>query len=111
LIRFERQVGSILASLSMSQDKAHTAASFGLPTHEWMPLIQDDPQLLHGIPNYPRLVIIGGGFPIEIGGKLVGGLGVSGGRYGEDMDVAQSALAILRSDPSQQGAGSTCGRL
>jgi uncharacterized protein GlcG (DUF336 family) len=101
LLRFERQQGSILISLTMAQDKAFTAASFGVPTHEWTDIIKDDPQLTYGIPNYPRLVVIGGGFPIRIGGHLVGGIGVSGGHYRDDMDVAQAALAAIDAPASR----------
>lgn len=95
LLRFTRRSGAILVSLSMAQDKAHTAVAFGLPTHEWIDLIKDDPQLLYGIPPYPRLVIIGGGYPIRRGGALLGAIGVSGGHYLQDMDVARAGLAAL----------------
>lgn len=97
LLRFTRQSGAILVSLSMAQDKAHTAVAFGLPTHEWINLIKDDPQLLYGIPPYPRLVIIGGGYPIRFGETLLGGIGVSGGHYLQDMEVARAGLAALNS--------------
>ena len=42
-----------------------------------------------------RLVIFGGGFPITLGGKVVGAIGVSGGHYTQDMEVAQAGLAVL----------------
>jgi uncharacterized protein GlcG (DUF336 family) len=39
--------------------------------------------------------VFGGGFPITIGGSVVGGIGVSGGHYTQDMDVAQAGLAAV----------------
>ena len=107
LLRFTRQSGAILVSLSMAQDKAHTAVAFGLPTHEWINLIKDDPQLLYGIPPYPRLVIIGGGYPIRLGETLLGGIGVSGGHYLQDMEVARAGLAALDSAEEPASTGET----
>lgn len=95
LLRFTRMSGAILVSVGMAQDKAYTAVSFGIPTHQWTDIIKDDPQLLRGIPPYPRLVILGGGYPISIDGILVGGIGVSGGHYLQDMEIAEKALAAL----------------
>ncbi len=42
-----------------------------------------------------RLVIFGGGYPIIVEGKIVGGIGVSGGHYKEDMEVAQAGLKAV----------------
>jgi uncharacterized protein GlcG (DUF336 family) len=41
------------------------------------------------------MVVFGGGFPIYEGGKIIGGIGVSGGSVEEDMTVAQAGLAAL----------------
>ncbi len=45
-----------------------------------------------------RLVIFGGGFPIKINGKTIGGIGVSGGHYTEDMEVAEAALKVIEGE-------------
>jgi uncharacterized protein GlcG (DUF336 family) len=66
-----------------------------MPTHAWFDFIKDDPPLLHGIVNTPRLVVFGGGYPIQIAGAVVGAVGVSGGHYSQDMEVAQAGLAAL----------------
>lgn len=84
------------SSISIAQDKAYTAAAFTLPTHHWYDYIKDDGALLNGIPNLPRVVIIGGGFPIIHENAVIGAIGVAGGLYTQDMDVAQAALAILQ---------------
>jgi uncharacterized protein GlcG (DUF336 family) len=44
----------------------------------------------------PRLVVFGGGFPVSVDGAVIGGIGVGGGRYEQDMKVAESALAALQ---------------
>lgn len=92
---FSRMDGAPLLAVDIAKDKAYTAVSFGLPTHAWYEFIKNDPPLLHGIVKTPRLVVFGGGYPIEIDGAVVGGIGVSGGHYEQDMKVAQAALAAL----------------
>ena len=92
---FRRMDGAALLSVEIAQNKAYTAVSFGMPTHEWFEFIKNDPPLLHGIVHTPRLVVFGGGYPVTLDGKVVGGIGVSGGHYSQDMKVAEAALAAL----------------
>ena len=92
---FSRMDGAPVLSLQIAQDKAFTAISFGMATHEWFEFIKDDPPLLHGIVHTPRLVVFGGGYPIFVDQQLVGGIGVSGGHWKEDMQVAEAAVQAL----------------
>jgi uncharacterized protein GlcG (DUF336 family) len=89
---FGRMDGAPLLSVQIAQDKAYSAAAFGMPTDQWYEFIKDDGPLLHGIVHTPRLTIFGGGFPILDEGQVVGGVGVSGGHYRDDMEVAKAAL-------------------
>ena len=91
-----RMDGAPLLSVQVAQDKAYTAAGFGLATDAWHEFIKNDPPLADGAPSgIDRLVVFGGGYPLKIGDQIVGGIGVSGGHYSQDMEVAQAALAIL----------------
>jgi uncharacterized protein GlcG (DUF336 family) len=93
---FSRMDGAALLAVQVAQDKAYTAVGFGLPTDGWHDFIKDDPPLALGAPAaIDRLVVFGGGYPISIGGKLAGGIGVSGGHYSQDMDVAQAGLSAV----------------
>lgn len=92
---FSRMDGAPLLSVQIAQDKAYTAISFGMATHEWFDFIKNDPPLLHGIVKTDRLIVFGGGYPIVVDGQIVGGIGVSGGHYTHDMEVAQAGLAAL----------------
>jgi uncharacterized protein GlcG (DUF336 family) len=92
---FGRMDGAALLSVDIAQDKAYTAVSFGIATHEWFEFVKNDPPLLHGIVKTPRLVVFGGGYPIKVDGAIVGGIGVSGGHYEQDMKVAEAALKAL----------------
>ena len=92
---FRRMDGAALLSVEIAQNKAYTAVSFGMPSHAWFDFIKNDPPLLHGITHTPRLVVFGGGYPVSVDGAVVGGIGVSGGHYEQDMKVAEAALAGL----------------
>lgn len=92
---FSRMDGAALLSVQIAQDKAYTAISFGLATHEWFEFVKTDPPLLHGIIKTDRLIVFGGGYPIKLDGAVIGGIGVSGGHYTQDMEVAQAGLAAL----------------
>ena len=93
---FSRMDGAALLAVQVAQDKAYTAIGFGLPTDGWHDFIKDDPPLALGAPAaIDRLVTFGGGYPISIDGKMAGGIGVSGGHYSQDMDVAKAGLAIV----------------
>ena len=91
-----RMDGAALLSVQVAQDKAYTAAGFGLATDEWHDFIKNDPPLAAGATaGINRLVIFGGGYPIKVGDQVVGAIGVSGGHYSQDMQVAQAGLAAM----------------
>ena len=92
---FIRMDEAALLSSEIAQNKAYTAAAFGKPTHEWYPMIKDEPALLTGIVHTNKLVVFGGGIPLAVGGIIVGGIGVSGGTSEEDVLCAQAGLAVF----------------
>jgi len=92
---FRRMDGAALLSVDIATNKAYTAISFGMPSHGWHEFIKNDPPLLHGIVHTPRLVVFGGGYPVKEGDHVIGGIGVSGGHYEQDMAVAEAGLAAL----------------
>jgi uncharacterized protein GlcG (DUF336 family) len=95
LLRMDR---APLLSVQVAQDKAYTAAGFGLPTDQWHDFIKNDPPLAAGATSgINRLVIFGGGYPIKVADRIVGGIGVSGGHYSKDMEVARAGLAVIDS--------------
>jgi uncharacterized protein GlcG (DUF336 family) len=91
-----RMDGAPLISVQIAQDKAYTAAGFGIPSHGWYDFIKDDgPLALGATAGIDRLVVFGGGYPVTVDGAVVGAIGVSGGHYSEDMAVAEAGLAVL----------------
>ena len=97
--------GSIIAQARMNNastliaeiasNKAFTSASLGMTTHEVYDFIKTDPPLLHGISRNPRITVFGGGYPVKEGNEIIGGIGVSGGHYRQDMDCALAGLEAI----------------
>ena len=93
---FSRMDGAALLSVQIAQDKAYTAVGFGMPSGGWHDFIKDDPPLAAGaVGGIDRLVVFAGGFPIVIDDRVVGAVGVSGGHYSQDSEVAEAGLAAL----------------
>jgi uncharacterized protein GlcG (DUF336 family) len=95
-----RMDGAPMLSMQIATDKAWSVASFaGLPTDRWWTLIEDEPALVHGITQTPRLVVFGGGAPVLVGGRLAGAVGVSGGSSQQDTDLAATGAGSVAGDP------------
>src|SRR5882724_11875903 len=92
---FGRMDGAPILSIEIAQSKAYTAL-FGFPTHDFFNFIQGDPSLLAGIPTLARVAAWGGGFPIKVGGEIVGAIGLSGApTVQNDIDCAKAALSLV----------------
>lgn len=88
-----RMDGAPLVSVQVATDKAYTAAGFGLPTDTWFDFINGDAPLRLGAPTgIDRLVAFGGGYPLKVGEAIVGAVGVSGGHWSDDMEVAKAGV-------------------
>lgn len=95
-----RADGAGAHTVDSSRKKAYTAASVRRPTTELAELINKMPtlQALRDINN--EMLIVGGGLPVEIGGEVVGGIGV-GGAPGAHLDdaCAQDGLDAIGAAP------------
>lgn len=92
LVAFVRQDNAILISINIAQDKARTAL-IGYPTEKWAELMEND-YVLANLQFVPGFTALGGGVPIISDGQIIGGLGISGGMYTDDMVVAQAAFIL-----------------
>jgi len=83
-------------TVDSSRKKAYTAASLRRPTTELAELINKVPTLQALREMNDQVLILGGGLPIEIGGEIVGGIGV-GGAPGAHLDdaCAQAGLEAI----------------
>lgn len=95
LLAFQRADGAFLPSIGISQDKAYTAAAFGLSTSDLHAAVAEPQVLCDGIAARPRVVLFGGGHPIIADGKVVGGIGCSGGSEEQDTICALAGLEAI----------------
>lgn len=87
---------AFIASFEISMKKAYTAVAVKMSTMELSKLAQPG-QTFYGVENTDngRIVIFGGGVPLIYQGKIIGGLGVSGGTGEEDHETAEYGLRML----------------
>lgn len=91
-----RMDGAPVQSIQVAADKAYTAAGFGMTTDEWFEFANgDDPLRLGATSGIPRLVVFGGGYPLTVDDVVVGAVGVSGGHWSDDMEIAKAGLAAF----------------
>ena len=90
LIAFERADATPFLAAEVAVNKAWTAASFGLDTMIWNQVVAQPATA--PLANHPRVMPVGGGVPIVVDGRVVGGIGISGGNAQQDHDVAVAAL-------------------
>jgi uncharacterized protein GlcG (DUF336 family) len=93
LIAQHRMDGAWLPSVNISRNKAYTSAGLEMPTHELEEVTKPDGPL-YGLQttDHERLVIFGGGIPLERDGEVVGAIGSSGGMPDEDVEVARAGV-------------------
>ena len=88
-----------------STKKAYTAASLRRPTAELAEMVAKTPAAegLHYMND--KVLILGGGLPIEIAGEVVGGIGVGGAPGGHlDAACAQAGLDSIGAAPKVPAA-------
>ena len=90
---FERADTAPFLTAEVAVDKAWTAASFGMSTHQWNQYMSEP--TVAPLAQHPRLMAVGGGVPITLNGNVVGGIGISGGSSAQDHESAEEALRAL----------------
>ena len=95
LILFKRMDNSLLCSIEISQAKAKTAVEFKADT-----LYLSNNESLKTLNNFSNgstnYCFLGGGVPVKsLCGKIIGGLGISGGSVEQDCLVAEKTLKLF----------------
>ncbi len=87
---------SYIASYDVAEGKAFTSVSLKMSTIKLKTLSQPHGPL-YGIQNTNngKIVIFGGGEPLILEGKIIGGLGVSGGSEEQDTALASYGASCL----------------
>jgi len=91
LCAFQRMDNSPLGSVDIAQKKARSAVLFGAPTDALGQLVREQ-QLDSFEQTNGGLILFAGGEPVFHQGKLLGGIGISGGTAAEDKMIALAAI-------------------
>lgn len=98
LVAFQRMDNARIAGIDISQNKAWTSVAMQMPTANLAQTAQaGGPSFGINTTNSGKLVILGGGIPFVRDGKVVGGIGVSGGSSAQDIEVATAAVQAFES--------------
>ena len=93
VLRFLHRFGNaILPSVEIAEKKAYTAATLGMSTSEFGKIAQPGGEAFGINSACSKLAIFGGGFPLTLNGKTVGGIGVSGASVAQDEAIAKKML-------------------
>ena len=97
LVAHVRMDGAWIGSVDISINKAWTARAFDIETKDLGDNSQPGKQF-YGIhtTNHGRVIIFAGGVPLKRNGKVVGGVGVSGGSGKQDQTVAEAGAAAFQ---------------
>ena len=95
-----RDVLAMDITVPISKQKAHTAMAFNSPLSQ----MEDRFKGAYGVPKIDGLVISAGGIPVNVGGNLMAGIGVSGAPSGEtDEKCARAGLDAVLADLEMEG--------
>lgn len=87
-------------TIPISKQKAHTAMAFNTPLSQMEGRFKGS----YAVPKIDGLVVSAGGIPINVGGNLMGGIGVSGAPSGEiDEKCAVAGLKAVEVDLEMEG--------
>lgn len=96
-----RDVLAMDITLEISKQKAHTAMAFNVPLSQ----LEDRFTKPFQVAKLDGLIVGAGGIPINIGGSILGGIGVSGAPSGiTDEKCAQAGLDAVRDDIEMEGS-------
>lgn len=97
LVAHVRMDGAWIGSVDIAINKAFTARAFDIATADLADNAGPGDQFF-GISgsNQGRVMIFAGGIPLREDGRIIGGVGVSGGSGDQDQTVAEAAAAGFR---------------
>jgi uncharacterized protein GlcG (DUF336 family) len=86
-----RMNGAPAFAIAISEQKAYTSALIGIRTADLVPMVQPG-QPLFALMAQEKYCAMGGGAPLTDGGKVVAGVGLSGGSVDQDVAILEGAL-------------------
>jgi len=95
LIALLRTDRAAFSSVEAARRKAVAAASLQMPTSAQIHMFENDPLVITALTASGDMLIVPGGFPLIVDNVCVGGLGIAGGHYSEDVMLGEKALTKL----------------
>lgn len=92
LVALARTDNVMPPAIQYSIDKAWTAANFSISTQGLYERISVKPPVAMGFSNRDRVLFFPGGFPIFENDICIGGIGISGAKDQDDIDIAQASI-------------------
>jgi len=112
LVAFVRMDNARIAGIEISKNKAWTSVSMQMPTANLaQTAAAGGPAFGINTTNGGRVVILGGGIPLMSGGRIVGGIGVSGGSSAQDIEVATAAVQAFEAMNAKPGTANVNARI
>jgi len=93
LVYLQKADLAAVASVTVAQEKAKTAATFRAPSKAFMDRLANGETYLLRLPG---VTPVAGGIPIVTGGKVVGAIGISGASALQDHQAAQAGIDALK---------------
>lgn len=99
LVATHRMDDAWLASVDIAHNKAWTSVALKMPTSNLEEATVPNSELWGlNTTNQGKIVVFGGGLPLEKEGKVIGAVGVSGGAVPQDVQVAEAALKAFENE-------------
>ena len=101
-IALRRLDGGKITSVQIAENKAFTSAGHKRKTHTFTNTYPGEEAWGIFTQHGGRLTVFVGGYPIEVDGEVVGGIGVSGGNGEQDIAVCEAGIAAFEDHLRQQ---------
>ncbi|GAA0428253.1 heme-binding protein [Lentibacillus halophilus] len=99
LVATHRMDDAWLASVDIARNKAWTSVALKMPTSNLEEATVPNAELWGlNTTNQGKIVVFGGGIPLEKDGKVIGAIGVSGGAVPQDVQVAEAGVKVFNKE-------------
>lgn len=94
VVLHHRMDGAPAFAIGIAQRKAFTSALIGKRTVDILPMVQPG-QPLFPLMSQPEYCAMGGAAPLSLEGKVVAGVGVSGGTVDQDISLLEAGIRAV----------------
>ena len=94
IVAVARMDGPGASTVNAATGKATYSGTRGRTTEDFIETrLKHDDVLFRAVTQNPTTFLVPGGYPLMVEGRCVGGVGVSGGKYQDDVKIAAAAVA------------------